>query len=356
MPNSDDNQPNHNPIGDKQTNAKPANRKPNSSRHLELHLPVTDATLTAVDMLEQASAETVCPLSRARIKHLMQCGAVWLTRSATNNPGTARLRRAKAALTVGDELHLYYDADVIDAEIPAALLIADEREYSVWYKPSSLLTQGTKWGDHHTIGRWAEQHLEPQRTASIVHRLDRHTSGVMLLAHNKRAARELSTLFRERNIDKYYHAIVHGVFGEVGQQTTITDAIDDKPAVSHVTVLAVDDHRSLVEVKIETGRKHQVRRHLSENGYPIVGDKLFGQSTPTTNPWLKDNTTSTTEEPTIPEDNKTLQLCAVKLQFEYRTSTMNADVDQDVNEADAKQLKTYLTPENFRPKLYSHSN
>lgn len=269
---------------------------------IELHIEVDRPDLSAVDWL---AAE--CDLSRSRIKQVMQCGAVWLSRQQN----TRRLRRAKSILQPGDTLHLYYDANTIDSTPPEALLIADEDDYSVWFKPSGMLTQGTKWGDHHTIGRWAEQHLQPERIAKIVHRLDRHTSGVILLAHSKNAASQLSKTFRERQISKHYHAIVEGVFGEVGSVTRIDHDVDDKHALSFVTVLEIVDDRSLLNVKIETGRKHQVRRHLSESGYPIVGDKMFGSEAP-----------------------EGLQLCAVELAFTCPLT---------------QQERLYETPTQLRP-------
>ena len=249
---------------------------------IELHLPV-ESEQSALDCLAAN-----CELSRTRLKQVMQCGAVWLTRGQN----TKRLRRAKADLQVGDELHMYYDAATIDMQPPPAQLVADEGDYSVWFKPAGMFTQGTKWGDHHTISRWAETHLEPQRTAKIVHRLDRHTFGLILLAHSKQAAAELSRVFREREIEKHYWAITEGVFGEVDEQRRIETPIDDKYAISDVTVLGISGGRSLLNVQIGTGRKHQVRRHLSESGFPIVGDKMFGQEAP-----------------------QGRQLCAVKLAF-----------------------------------------
>lgn len=241
----------------------------------EKHIVIEQDQLNVIDCLVEQTG-----LSRSRVKHVMQCGAVWLTRArngnSKGNTNTQRLRRAKTELRRGDELHLYYNADIIDAEVPPATLFADEGEYSVWFKPAGMYTQGTKWGDHHTIVRWAEKHLQPERIAKIVHRLDRATSGLIILAHSKKAAALLSQMFQNREIEKHYHATVHGIFGEIGSTRQINDEIDGKHARSDVTVLATNESTSLLNVHIHTGRKHQVRRHLSENGFPIVGDNLYG--------------------------------------------------------------------------------
>jgi tRNA pseudouridine32 synthase/23S rRNA pseudouridine746 synthase len=136
--------------------------------------------------------------------------------------------------------------------------------------------KGSKWGDHCAINRWVEQHLDPHRPAFVVHRLDRFASGLILIAHRKKTATLLADLFKEKRINKQYKVIVHGEFPN--ETVTYRNEIDNKPAISHVSLLQYDDinNQSLVQVDIETGRKHQIRLHLSEAGFPVVGDRLFG--------------------------------------------------------------------------------
>jgi len=238
---------------------------------IEIHIPIDHDRLTAVDAL---SAET--GLSRQAIKQAMNKGAVWLSR-ATH---TQRLRRASKALKPGDELHLYYNPTVLAMQTEKAQLIADEGDYSVWYKPSGMLSQGSKWGDHCTIGRWVEQHIQPQRPAFVVHRLDRAASGLVLIAHGKKVAAALSKLFQHHQIEKHYAAIVQGQFPTPPTVTTINADIDAKPAVSHIRLVEYDANQdcSLLDVEIETGRKHQIRKHLSGEGFPILGDRLYNPS------------------------------------------------------------------------------
>ena len=140
-----------------------------------------------------------------------------------------------------------------------------------------MLSQGTKWGDQCTIGRWAETYLMPQRNALTVHRLDRAASGLIIVAHSKKAAAALSALFADRRIEKQYYAVVHGVLKK-NKSFTLLDDIDGKQAVSHVKCIETSSayHQSIVEISIETGRKHQIRRHLSAHGNPILGDRLYG--------------------------------------------------------------------------------
>jgi tRNA pseudouridine32 synthase/23S rRNA pseudouridine746 synthase len=231
------------------------------------HISVDTTEARAVDLLADASG-----LSRQVIKQAMQKGAVWLSHKGKPR----RLRRAKKIVNKGDELHFHYDPDVLASEIEAPQLIADEGDYSVWYKPYAVLSQGSKWGDHCTINRWVELHHQPQRPAIIVHRLDRATTGLMLLAHSKSAAAGLTKMFERRQLEKYYRAKVYGDIGNVCQPITIDRELDGKKALSHVQCKQSDSYCSIVDVQIETGRKHQIRRHLSGLGFPVVGDRLYG--------------------------------------------------------------------------------
>ena len=230
---------------------------------------VESAEESPVDLLQQATG-----LSRQRIKLAMTQGAVWVTRGRN----TQRLRRAKRALRVGDEVHLYYDAKIL-AEIPAEpALVADIGAYSVWNKPYGLRSQGSKWGDHCTVVRWAERHLQPERPAFTVHRLDRAANGLILVAHSKTMAAALSKLFRNRQVQKRYRALVAGDFSAQPNPLRVEQPIDEKAAISEFSLQKVseDGKRSLVDVRIETGRKHQIRRHLAGLGHPVIGDRMYG--------------------------------------------------------------------------------
>lgn len=239
-----------------------------ASKGIESHIVVESADENAVDLLLRNSG-----LSRGRIKSAMTKGAVWLSRGRT----TRRLRRATRKLQAGDEIHLYYDSRILD-EVPAKpALVADVGEYSVWNKPFGLRSQGSKWGDHCTVTRWAERHLQPERPAFIVHRLDRAANGLMLVAHTKTMAAALSKLFRERNVEKRYRAIVAGDFSRQLNPLHVDTQIDGKSAVSEFFFLRARESRSEIDVRIETGRKHQIRRHLAELGFPIIGDRLYGR-------------------------------------------------------------------------------
>ena len=233
---------------------------------LEKHIVADGSEVNVVALLHGCSG-----LSKGVLKQAMKKGAVWLSRGSL----TRRIRRADSSLRPGDQLHLYYDEGILAQTPHAAVLIADERDYSIWYKPYGMLSQGSRWGDHCTINRWVETHLTPQRPAFLTHRLDRAASGLMIIAHRKRTAAYFAEQFRLQQIEKTYRARVCGHFPD---SQTFTTPIDRKTAVSHVTLVRhnADLDESLVEVKIESGRKHQIRRHLADAGFPLLGDRLYG--------------------------------------------------------------------------------
>jgi tRNA pseudouridine32 synthase/23S rRNA pseudouridine746 synthase len=258
---------------------------------IEFHIKIdSDNTLAAPFLAER----TDLPLSQ--IKLAMQKGAVWLS----DKNGVNRIRRAKKALAKGTTLHFYFDQSILNAEISRPKLISDEEAYSVWFKPRGVLCQGSKWGDHCTIHRWIESNDPKQRPSMVVHRLDRAACGLIVIAHSKKMIRNLAGLFEQRLIEKIYKAIVCGEFPDHAEPVTINSAVDGRHACSNIKRLeyCAEKNLSLLEVHIETGRKHQIRRHLSEHGFPIQGDRLYGGG-----------------------DSFDLQLAAVFLQFKCPLTT-----------------------------------
>ncbi|QSP93654.1 RNA pseudouridine synthase [Marinobacter salinisoli] len=226
-----------------------------------------DHTQPAVDVLSAAS-----DLPKQRIKDAMAKGACWWTHKGKR----VRLRKAKREVTAGTRLELFYDAQVLARTPPPAQLIADYKRYSAWFKPHGMLSQGSEWGDHCSLLRWAEKEL--QRDCYLIHRLDADASGLMLIAHDGKSAGALSKRFSERQMTKRYQARVAGHL--IADDLLIDQKIDGKAAISRVSTLSVDDadQTTLVSVDIETGRKHQIRKHLASLGHPIIGDRLYGKA------------------------------------------------------------------------------
>jgi len=239
-----------------------------TDEHFELHLTTRVNGSTVTELIADTSK-----LGKQQIKQCLYNGAVWLE----DRSGIRRIRRAKKVLKDGDSIHLYYDRSIQQQHCPAAELVADLGDYSVWNKPCGMYSQGSRWGDHCTLYRYAETQLQPQRPAFIVHRLDRATNGLMLLAHSKRMANTFSRMFEQRRIVKQYRATVAGHIDQHELPIHIDRDIDGKRAVSDIIRIEsyTTDSTRLV-VRIETGRKHQIRRHLADIGHPVLGDRLYG--------------------------------------------------------------------------------
>ncbi|MES2626650.1 MAG: pseudouridine synthase [Pseudomonadota bacterium] len=249
-------------------------------------LQVTDPDEPALTALARISA-----LPKGRIKDAMAKGAVWHKRGGK----TKRLRRSTFQPLRGDELSLYYNPEVLALTPPQAELLADEKQYSVWIKPAGLLAQGSQEGDHCSLLRQVE--LTLAREVFLVHRLDREASGLMLIAHTGKAAAALSALFaateEQQRIGKVYEVEVAGQLPEHGE---INLPLDDKAALTRYTRMQFDaaHNRSTAKVQLITGRKHQIRRHFADCGFPILGDPAYGTGN---------------------KDSRGLQLRAVELAF-----------------------------------------
>jgi tRNA pseudouridine32 synthase/23S rRNA pseudouridine746 synthase/23S rRNA pseudouridine1911/1915/1917 synthase len=122
----------------------------------------------------------------------------------------------------------------------------------------------------------------------IVHRLDRETSGILVFAKNEKAKRYLQTEWKEFN--KMYFAVVHGRLPEkegiytsyllenkVHRMYSVKDSTKGKYSKTGYKVVKESKNYSLLNIKLFTGRKNQIRVHFSENGHPVVGDKVYGK-------------------------------------------------------------------------------
>ncbi len=212
-------------------------------------------------------------LSKTKIKDAMNKGAAWLIKKKRRR---RRLRRAAAALGVGDRMELFYDERVLAVKAPRAESLDDQGRYSVWRKPPGLMTQGTMYGDHCSLERQIALFFNRKRKIFVVHRLDREAAGLVLLAHDKEAAAGLSELFRENRIVKRYR--IEALGRPTPGEGTIEIPLDGKRAVTRYEVDRHDPvkNTSMVDVTIETGRRHQIRRHFDEIGSPVMGDPAYG--------------------------------------------------------------------------------
>lgn len=230
-----------------------------------------DDPATACDFLARLTG-----LSKSRIKDAMSKGAVWLKKT---NGRRHRLRRASTAVKPGDSLSINYDDRLLAMSPRRPDLISDQHRYSVWYKPAGLMTQGTVFGDHCSLLRLVELFFRPRREVFPIHRIDREAAGIVLIAHDKKAAAALSGLFVSQKVIKRYRARVLGDLASAGPRGIIDRPVDGKPAVTEYTITGYNptSNSTAVDIIIQTGRKHQIRRHFEAIGFPVIGDPRYGK-------------------------------------------------------------------------------
>jgi 23S rRNA pseudouridine1911/1915/1917 synthase len=159
-------------------------------------------------------------------------------------------------------------------------------------KPAGLLTVGTETERSQTAYAALREYAnvkKPQEKIFVVHRLDREASGLLVFAKTVQAKQRLQDQFKDHTAGRSYIAVVEG--RPPKDQFTIQSYLAEnrayrvyatsnkrvgKLAITHVRVLKRNRRTTLVQVRLETGRKHQIRVHLAGRGHPIVGDKIYG--------------------------------------------------------------------------------
>lgn len=204
-----------------------------------------------------------------RRRHLVAAGE--LVEVHPNPPPTTDLTPQEVSFVVR-----YEDEHVIVVDKPAGVVTHPSRGHAEGTLVHGLLARGVAGGE------------DPSRPG-IVHRLDRDTSGLLVVARTPRAHRRLTRMMRERRVERRYLALVHGTMPAaltidrpVGRDRRVrtrmsTATTVGRDAVTHLRLLEDLGDFSLVEARLETGRTHQIRVHLEAVGHPVVGDPVYGR-------------------------------------------------------------------------------
>lgn len=176
---------------------------------------------------------------------------------------------------------------------PRVTLLYEDDDILVITKSAGLLTVSTRSEKDETAQAILNDYMRTRRgeRVHVVHRLDRDTSGVMLFAKSFDVREKLKETFATHDIERVYYAIVEGVptkrTGTIRSHLreddrtfnvrSVDDANQGKLAITHFETLETSGGFSLLEVRLETGRKNQVRVHLFESGTPVVGDSRYGR-------------------------------------------------------------------------------
>ncbi len=199
-------------------------------------------------------------VSKRAAKDLMDDRKVWVNRKC--------VWMAHHELRPGDTVEVPAARKPKD-EAPAKIrVLVEDEHYLVAEKPAGLLAVGE--GSAETLLR-AQTGIP---TLQAVHRLDRDTTGCLLFAKSAAAFDAAVAIFKTRRVTKLYHAIVYGSFDRPA--STVDQELDGVRAVSHIHREAVSKDASFLKVRIETGRTHQIRRHLASIRHPVLGDREHG--------------------------------------------------------------------------------
>ncbi|HKO90108.1 MAG TPA: RluA family pseudouridine synthase, partial [Polyangiaceae bacterium] len=245
------------------------------------------AELSAPTPLEQVLRNRYPGASWSAIRKLVSTGKVVLGGAPSTEarqlvaPGsTIQIRmtapRPRPGSQLGLEQLLYCDPQVVVVKKPAGISSVVHED-----EPTSLQEQVRGW--------LAERERRPCPPLKVVHRLDKVTSGVMLFARTAAAQAALKEQFRAHTTGRYYIAVAHGRVEDAtlsfrlvrnrgdGLRGITKDPNQGTHSVTHVTVREQLARCSVLECRLETGRTHQIRIHLSTIGHPIVGDPVYGR-------------------------------------------------------------------------------
>ena len=278
--------------------------------------------------------------------------------------GEVRVNRGRASaerrIEAGDQIRLppVRTSDRADDKArmmsASATTLALAREFPILYEDDSLLAidkpagVAVHGGSGVSFGVIEQLRMaRPQaRLLELVHRLDRETSGILLVAKKRSALKNLQDQFRARETDKTYLALVSGQWpagrkvldkslhkyllpdGERRVRVVAKDHPDAMPSLTLVKVARASSSCSLLEVTIKTGRTHQIRVHLAAEGMPIIGDEKYGDF----------DLNKALQRPLVPVPLRRMFLHAWRLQFRHPASGQSLQLQAEL----PSELALYL--------------
>ena len=222
--------------------------------------------------------------SRTTLRQMLQSGRIRVNGEVEKN--------ARTTLDSDDVIEVTHRS--AQRSLPDSLsILHEDGDVIVVLKANGLLTVATERERDATAQAYLNTYLgsRGEDRVHVVHRLDRETSGVLVFAKNFHAREQLKEQFAEHSVDRLYVAVIEGAMqpehGTIEslllerrdlKMVSVKEHPDAKHAITHYRTIATAGPYAMLEVTLETGRKNQIRAHLSEKGHPVVGDTMYGST------------------------------------------------------------------------------
>lgn len=316
----------------------------------DIQQDLTVGAENAGDRLDAFLADRIEGYSRSRLQRIIEDGDVLVNRKAA---------KASYKLREGDEI----DADLTEepvarfepADIPLEIVFEDA-DLAVINKPAGMvvhpgagvptgtLANAIAWHFKFDVPEPALSKAAPKDRVGIVHRLDKDTSGLIVVAKDLETQEALSAAFRERRVHKSYIALVHGdprenagtidrpITRDRWHRTKMTVAANGREAWTHWKVRERFEKFALLDVEIKTGRTHQIRVHLASINHPVVGDATYNEG--------RDNSIANIEIKKAVKDLGRFFLHSARLAFDHPKTGEHLFFTSELPQELAQLLKT----------------
>ena len=236
--------------------------------------------------LDNALTKLYPNYSRARLQKWIKSGAITVD---------GNIPRAKDTMIGGEEVEIkviLQDEVLLEPEAIELNIVHEDNEIIVVNKPSGLVVHPGAGNSNGTLANALLHHFPEIRVVprvGIVHRLDKDTTGLLVVAKDIKTHTNLVEQLQQRTVSRNYIALVHGEFisggtinDPIGRHSVDRKKMTVKPtqgreAITHYRIRKKFTGFTLLDVRLETGRTHQIRVHMSHHKHPIVGDKVYGR-------------------------------------------------------------------------------
>lgn len=249
---------------------------------------------TASMRIDKYISEQIPNLSRSHVQQIIKSGKVLV-----NGIPVKANYKCKCADCILVQYEEPQELDVVPENIPLNIIFED-KDIVIVNKPKDMVVHPAAGHSHGTMVNALLYHCKDLSSINgvirpgIVHRIDRNTTGILVVCKNDNAHKELAKQLKEHSITRKYHAICYGIVKEskgtvnapigrhpVDRKKMAVNYKNGRPAITHYKVLKhLNKNYTYIECELETGRTHQIRVHMASIGHPILGDDVYGPKNP----------------------------------------------------------------------------